>query len=109
MIIKDKKEPVIICPRCGREYLPAEIFIPKAFFGHPEDIERTPAGKIDVYEGSPMCLTEEYKCDGCDLSFEVTADIKFKVKEKVKEEFNSVYASSIPQKIALFEDINDVN
>lgn len=105
MIVKEKKEPVIVCPGCGREYLPAEIFIPKCFFGHPEDIERTPAGKIDIYEGAPMCLTEEYACDGCGMHFDVTADIKFKTKEKAREEFNPVYTSSIPQKISLFEDL----
>lgn len=109
MIVKEKREPVIVCPGCGREYLPAEIFIPKYFFGHPEDIERTPAGKIDIYEGAPMCLTEEYTCDECGTSFDVSADIKFKTKAKVKEEFNSVYTTPIPQKISLFEDPVNAN
>ena len=35
-----KKDIVITCPHCGREYLPAEIYVPDAFFGKPSDIEK---------------------------------------------------------------------
>lgn len=107
--IKDRKEIVIVCPNCGREYLPAEVFVPSAFFGKPEDIDRTPAGKIDIYDGEPMCLTEEYRCDGCNTVFEVTADVRFKTKAKQKEEFSTVYTSHISKKISLFEDIDSDN
>ena len=39
-IILNKKFSVITCPFCGKEYLPAEIFIPKVFFGNPQIIYR---------------------------------------------------------------------
>ena len=32
---QDKKIELIICPHCGTEYLPAEIYYPKHFFGNP--------------------------------------------------------------------------
>lgn len=107
MNIKDKKESVIVCPVCGYEYLPAEIFIPKVFFGYPEDIERTVGGKIDVYEGTPMDLTEKYTCDHCGAKFNVTADIKFKTKEEVTETFSTIYSSPLTQKISLSEEIGE--
>ena len=33
-MINEKLEK-IICPKCGREYLPAEIYYPNFFFGRP--------------------------------------------------------------------------
>lgn len=35
MIKQDKKLELIICPKCGREYLPAEIYYPNEFLGKP--------------------------------------------------------------------------
>ena len=107
MNIRDKKEITIVCPHCGYEYLPAEIFIPKYFFGHPEDIERRAEGNVDIYEGSTMCLTETYNCDHCNTTFNITADIKFKTKEEVAEPFSVVYSSPLTQKIALSEEIGE--
>lgn len=101
MFIKDKKGPTILCPHCKYEYLPAEIFIPNSFFGKPESIERNDMGAIDVYEGTAMCLDEEYTCDNCGKQFTVTADVRFKTKEK--EAFNPVYSSPLFQRISLFE------
>lgn len=94
---RDKKKNVVItCPYCGYEYFPAEIFIPKAFFGHPEDIDRTSEGKIEVYEGSNMDTTEEYTCDRCGGTFKVEATVKFKVSEKeVEPAFNSLWVSPL--------------
>ncbi len=100
-MLRDKKEPIIVCPHCGYEYLPAEIFIPKSFFGRPEDIERNDQGLIDVYDGTGMCLEEEYTCDNCGEKFIVNTDIKFKTKKK--EAFNPIYSSPISQRISLFE------
>lgn len=99
-----KKEAVITCPRCGCEYLPAEVYVPEAFFGKPEDIDRTSAGKIDVYGGTAMDLHEEYTCEHCGATFEVTAEIKFKTAEKTEEDFDSVFTSPLPQRISLFEE-----
>ena len=106
-MLRDKKEPIITCPYCRYEYLPAEIFIPKSFFGKPEDIERTDLGAIDVYSGTSMNLEEEYICDNCGNPFTINADVKFRTKEK--EAFNPIYSSPISQRISLFEGERSVN
>ena len=49
--MKTRKFEIIECPKCGYEYLPAEIFVPKYYFGTPENIERDEHGKIINYEG----------------------------------------------------------
>lgn len=101
-----KKDAIITCPFCGREYLPAEIYIPDRFFGMPEDIDRDAAGKIEVYDGSVMDLTEEYTCDGCGKKFEINADIKFKSTISKFEEFSDTYSSPLQSnRISLFEGI----
>lgn len=111
MNIKDKKEILITCPHCGAEYLPAEIFIPKVFFGSPEDIDKDYAGKLEAYDGKAMDLKENYVCDFCNKEFEVLADVKFKSQIKSIPTFETVYTTPLyPNKISLFEgDENDSN
>jgi uncharacterized OB-fold protein len=31
----NEKFEKIVCPKCGREYLPVEIYYPNSFFGKP--------------------------------------------------------------------------
>ena len=109
MIFKDKKrDNIITCPVCGREYLPAEIFVPDAFFGHPEDIDRDNSGKIEAYDGNTMDLNEEYVCDTCGAILSIETILKFKVTEK-KDNFEEVYSSPLfPNKISLFEGDNEL-
>ena len=106
MKYKDKKkDTVIVCPHCGREYLPAEIFVPNAFFGHPVDIDRI-SGKIETYEGRSMDTKEEYRCDNCDAVFTVEAQVRFKVTEKVAKTFNETYVTPLyAKKLSLSEDM----
>ena len=47
----DKKVEYIVCPKCGREYLPAEIYLPNSFLGRPHDIYRLTNGKVESFEG----------------------------------------------------------
>lgn len=114
MFFKDKKrDNVITCPFCGREYLPSEIFIPKNFFGKPEDIDRSVTGEIEVFSGSTMDTTEDYVCDGCGKQFVVESEIKFRAVPKEENKFDTVYTSHLySNKISLFEDLggeNDTN
>ena len=44
-----RKLNVITCPKCGREYMPAEIFIPKNLLGAPSVIKRNADGKIEDF------------------------------------------------------------
>lgn len=110
MFFRDKKrDNIIICPVCGQEYLPAEIFIPDAFFGHPEDIDKTIDGKIEVYSGTPMDMTETFTCDRCGTELEIEASLKFKIQEKNKQAFEEEYSSPLYQnKISLFEGEEDI-
>lgn len=67
----------IICSNCGAEYLPAEIYYPKEFFGKPANITKNQAGKIEFYSGSNMNLKETYVCDYCKRTMVVKAFINF--------------------------------
>lgn len=78
----------IKCPTCGREYLPAEIYIPNSFFGKPSFIDRNDAGKIMSYSGSSMDVKEKYICDSCSTAFKVTAKVSFYTSEITSESFD---------------------
>ena len=75
--MKLRKTEVITCPHCGREYLPAEIYMPKDFFGKPSEIERDYQGKIMDFMGKSIDYTESFICDACDKKFFVSAQIRF--------------------------------
>ena len=75
--MKPRKFETIDCPHCGRQYLPAEIYMPKSFFGKPHTIVRDVYGQILDYEGSSLELEETYTCDKCGTTFEITAKISF--------------------------------
>lgn len=88
----------IECPKCGREYLPGEIYLPKHFLGQPEAILRNNQGKIDDYDGLPMNLEEEFVCEKCGAHFKVQAKVSFKVTDLPKYDMSNSYRTS------LFED-----
>ena len=88
----------IECPKCGREYLPGEIYLPKHFLGQPEAILRNNQGKIDDYDGLPMNLEEEFVCEKCGAHFKVQAKVSFKVTDLPKYDMSNSYTTS------LFED-----
>ena len=90
-----KKLEVIKCPHCDREYLPAEIFVPKAVFGTPKDVERDYSGKIINYFGTPMEAKESYICDGCNTKFEVTVKLSFYVLQNKLGNFDEEYTTKI--------------
>lgn len=69
----------ITCPNCGAEYLPAEIYYPKDFFGNPSHISKTQQGKIEFHSGTNMDLKETYVCDYCKRTMHIKAFINFSV------------------------------
>ena len=71
---------IIKCPECGAEYLPAEIYYPKDFFGNPSSISKDRMGKIQFFSGVNMNLQESYICDYCKRKMNVHANIDFHVK-----------------------------
>lgn len=72
------KKTTIKCPNCGCEYLPAELFYPKTFFGEPTDIVKDETGAILGYSGADMNTSETYLCDKCNKSFSIEATVAFK-------------------------------
>lgn len=88
-----KNKIVIKCPKCGREYLPCEIYLPKYFFGTAKAVSRDDSGCIDFVDGEEMDLCEEFECD-CGTKFEVLASIEFTTKES-KDESEEGYVSSL--------------
>lgn len=70
-------DKVITCPRCGYQYLPAEIYVPKYFFGKPKYIRRDTEGKILSISGTKEDYEESYKCGNCNTSFKVIANVQF--------------------------------
>ena len=101
---KDQLE-TISCPFCGYEYLPAEIFVPGAFFGHPTDIERNSHGQILTFQNATTNYDEEYVCDHCSKKFKIHANVKYKAFSDPKDEFDTEYVSPLHEtKLTLFED-----
>ena len=92
-----RKTPIIKCPHCGAQYLPAEIFLPGAFLGRPDDLVKDSLGKIlyeDYREGGEPNMTEQYICDYCDKPFVIEAYITYKsVEEEPEKDFSTQYVS----------------
>lgn len=93
----------IVCPKCGREYLPAEIYYPNSFFGRPQDIDRTNDGKIENFTGKSMDLEESYQCDNCGCRFQVSAKVSFKATEINKYDMSKYSTPLFEPKLTLFE------
>lgn len=82
---QQKKWPTIKCPHCGREYAPAELFVPGELIGAPTEIIRDAIGKIVYQEyGEDDAPTQEtrYRCDGCGKPFVVEPIVTYKVKKE---------------------------
>ena len=96
----------IVCPVCGREYLPEEIFVPTK----PKAIIRDDSGKIVSYSGCSCDLVEEYICDTCDNKLMIVGHIQFNTSVAPKDDssdtknlFNEDYVTRF-HKIHLAED-----
>lgn len=95
----------ITCPKCGKEFLPGEIYLPKHFLGQPETILRNNQGQIEDYDGIPMDLNEEFICDKCNSHFKVTAKVSFKTIDLPKYDMSNNYRTSLfEEKLTLDED-----
>ena len=92
-----RKTPVIKCPHCQAQYLPAEIYMPNAFLGRPEDLVKDSLGKIiyeDYREGQEPEMIEHFICDYCDKPFVVEATVTYKsMTEEPEKDFSTQYVS----------------
>lgn len=89
------KQKLIICPHCGCEYHPSEIFLPNYILGKPQEIQRDSFGKILLYGGIDQDLKEEFICENCDTAFKVTARLDFVVEEDKYKSFSEDYSTTI--------------
>lgn len=80
----------ISCPYCGYEYLPQEIFIPRAVFGCSEipRIMRNHEGKIIYYVGAEQDTEEVFTCNNCNNTFKVDMKFDYKTSKDTIEEFS---------------------
>lgn len=76
----------IVCPYCGAEYEPSEIYIPQAFFGKPKAIKNDSHG-ISKLVGDLPCKKEKYVCDFCSNQFMVEATTSYKTTKTTKTDF----------------------
>ena len=103
--MKDNKSNIIICPNCGAEYLPAEIFLPDSFLGKPETINKNSRGEIIYYSGESMSLEEKYVCDYCNKTFKVNGKIQFNAIINKDVDFDEDYSTPLKKKgLFLTED-----
>lgn len=70
----------IKCPKCGYEYVAAEIFYPQELLGKPNNIIRDDSGNVILIEGECPHFTESYECDNCGTTFNTTLYIKAESK-----------------------------
>jgi len=100
-----KDTPMIVCPTCGQEYLPVEVFIPEAFFGNPKEIMKSDSGKVDFVVGDGMDLSERFICEGCNTKLKINAELTFNVEVDDSNSAEEEYISSFnkPKKIKLSE------
>ena len=99
-----EKPQYIVCPNCGAEYLPCEVYYPNQFLGKSYEIDKID-GKIDMFNGSNMNLEESYVCDNCETKFKVTAKVQFKTQVIDKYDMSKSYATPLfEDKITLNED-----
>ena len=103
--MKPRKFETIACPCCAYEYLPAELYIPTAYFGKPKSIQRDAAGKILNYDGSSIDVFETYICDNCNHSFRIISKIGFSTEEDKLENFDEEYTSLLNKNSLFLEEI----
>lgn len=80
--------PVIKCPYCGHQYVPAEIMMPIDFIGKPNTVLRDALGKIiyqDYVEDYEPSQKETYICDSCNHQFIVEPVVTYKVRKEAEE------------------------
>ena len=94
-----RKTPIIKCPHCGAGYLAAEIYMPGAFLGRPDDLVKDSMGKIlydDYIAGEEPDFIEHFTCEYCDKPFVVEAIITYKTTAvEPEKDFSSPYVSLI--------------
>ena len=104
MSTKPRKFEIIECPRCGWQYLPAEIYVDRAFFGRPTRIDRDEIGRIIDYEGTSVDQFETYICDHCNVEFRTQCKMTMITEETRLANFDEEYIAPLIIKKDLFTE-----
>lgn len=104
--MEKSKSVLIKCPKCGCEYLPGEIYLPKAFLGQPKNIVRDNDTEIIAApDGAEMDLEEKFTCEKCGTPFRVYATVSFNTVLEEDVDPNTDYSTKIKTDIfSLNED-----
>lgn len=102
--MKPKRIDKIICPVCGTEYLPAEVYLPNELLGRPSDIERDITGKILSFCGKTLSPKETYTCDKCNSLFEVFAKVQFNTRLSHNVDFSTPYSGAVTKPKLFFDE-----
>lgn len=97
------KLDVISCPKCGKQYLPAEIFIPNCVFGKPDLILRNTENEIVDMTGITPDKDETYCCDNCNTTFRISLKMKFTATIDDSIDFSDEYADSMKSRFSVKE------
>lgn len=89
------KQEKIICPVCGQEYLPIEIFVPYNFFGTLNFIKRNEDGKIEYFLGQEPDYCETFTCTKCNTTFITKTQISFKTELNQKLDYEHLYVTKL--------------
>lgn len=84
----------IVCPHCGAEYTPAEIYIPSSLIKDPGYISRDDNNKILETENPALDSTETFVCDFCNREFVIEASINFSTYDS-KEHYYEDYSTKL--------------
>lgn len=85
----------IVCPTCGMQYTPSEIYYPGDLIGKQTNIIRDDDGKIIYYQDNDICLNQEFICDHCGSAFTINADIVYSTKSCKEHDFDDDYVTKI--------------
>lgn len=85
----------IVCPHCGAEYYPQELYIPTDFLPRVEDVIKDEDGRIVAGYEAPMNTHEEYTCDYCNHRFQIDAKVEFVSTEDKPHDFNFSHTSPL--------------
>ena len=95
MVSANMIKHIISCPTCGKEYLPAELFIPSYFMGRLRFVERDEYNKIVSIVGENMDLHETFTCDCCNQLFHVNCEITFTTYPDIVGNFDEDYTTKL--------------
>ena len=93
--MENSNSQMIRCPRCGAEYLPSEVMYPESVLGRETSVGKDDRGHIVFTDGEKPSMKDEYTCDYCGCTFEVTAEVTYSSSVKESHDFSKPYETKL--------------